>query len=150
MSEKLYFSVYKLVIFWSRENVFILTVKIPSVHLKYFQETDLKKKIIDFKTEWMTLLRVGQARCCIWPQGGDTLIDRHCSTAPGGGGCLGGGRGEADRGGYSLGMLTGPRQTSRFSYLQVLKEAHFVFYGGSPHRPPVSVNKCSCKFTQDF
>lgn len=36
----------------------------------------------------------------------------------------------------------GPEGPQGFLTLQVLKEAHFVFYGGSPCRPAVSAGKC--------
>lgn len=66
---------------------------------------------------------------------------------PGEVGALGGGRREASPVGYSLGC---PHRPQGFLALQVLKEAHFVFYGGSPYRPPVSVGKCPCKIIQGF
>lgn len=50
----------------------------------------------------------------------------------------------------ACGCSQGPDRPQGFLTLQVLKEAHFVFYGGSPYRPPVSVDKHPCKFTQDF
>lgn len=47
------------------------------------------------------------------------------------------------------GCSRGPDGLQGFLTLQVIKEVHFVFYGGSPYRPPVSVDKCPWKFTQD-
>lgn len=49
------------------------------------------------------------------------------------------GQREADGAGCRLGVLTGPKGTPGLSSTTSIKEAHFVFYGGSPCRPAVSV-----------
>lgn len=48
------------------------------------------------------------------------------------------------------GSSWGPDGLQGFLTLQVIKEEPFVFYGGGQYRPPVSVDKCPWKFTQDF
>lgn len=125
-------------------------MKFPPAHLKYLLETNFKKNIIEFKIEWMTLPGSSWDSQALHGTPKKAITNGHCPVPLGVVGAWVGAGGRLVKVVTACGCSQGPDRPQGFLTLQVLKEAHFVFYGGSPYRPPVSVDKHPCKFTQDF
>lgn len=153
MSENQYFSVCMLNSHFSiKGNVFILTVKILPAHLKYLLEAYFKNRIVEFKTEWMTLPGSWKDKAGAACDPRDTMPSP-MDTVPQPRGVVSawmGARGRLLEEVTAWVCSRGPDSPQDFLTLQVLSEAYFVFYGGIPHSSPVSVDKCPYKFTQDF